>query len=285
MNVDHTPVLIVGGSVVGASAALFLAARGITPVLVEKHPAVSTRLRAKLFYPRTMETYRAVGAAQDVYARQHSLPPADHAAVVDSLAGQELRRWRLPAAEDFSDVSPCPSAFVKQADLEEIVRAHARDTGADLRFGHRFLDLIQHDDHVVARVLDADGEPYTVDAEYVLAADGNGSAIREALGIGRTGEDVVSDVREIGFEADLRGVLDGRRLAMAWAGSAFISSNTAQDRGAVSVPDDPGTDPAAEDVVSRVLGLPAASITVTGSRPWRMSGWVADSYRAGRVFL
>ena len=48
------PVLIVGGSVVGASAALFLAARGITPVLVEKHPAVSARLRAKLFYPQTM---------------------------------------------------------------------------------------------------------------------------------------------------------------------------------------------------------------------------------------
>jgi putative polyketide hydroxylase len=41
----------------------------------------------------------------------------------------------LPAAEDFGDVSPCPSALVKQADLEEIVRAHARDAGADLRGG------------------------------------------------------------------------------------------------------------------------------------------------------
>jgi putative polyketide hydroxylase len=288
MNVESTPVLIVGGSVVGASAALFLAARGITPVLVEKHPLVSARLRAKLFYPRTMEAYRAVGTDLDVYARQHSLPPADHAALVDSLAGREVRRWRLPAAEDFGDVSPCPSALVKQADLEEIVRAHARDAGADLRFGHRFLGLTQDDDRVVARVLGADGEPYTVEAGYLLAADGNDSTVREALGIGRTGEEVVSDVREIAFKADLRRVLDGRRLAMAWAGRTFISWNTAQDRGAVSFPCEPDVTMDVEqcrELVSRALGLPAAGIAITGSRPWRMSGWVADSYRAGRVFL
>ncbi|MFF7187417.1 FAD-dependent oxidoreductase [Streptomyces sp. NPDC008222] len=100
---ERATVLIVGGSIVGASAALFLAARGITPVLVEKHPAVSTRLRAKLFYPRTMEVYRCVGTDQGIYAVQHSLPPADHAAVVTSLAGPQVRRWPLPAAGDFSD--------------------------------------------------------------------------------------------------------------------------------------------------------------------------------------
>jgi len=292
---NRTTVLIVGGSIVGASAALFLAARGITPILVEKHTAVSTRLRAKLFYPRTMEAYRAVGADQDVYAVQHSLPPADHAAVVASLTGPELRRWRLPAAEDFSDVSPCPSAFVKQADVEEVVRAHARAAGADLRLGHRFLDLDQCGDHVVARVLDAEGEPYTVESDYLLAADGNGSTIREGLGIGRSGDEVVAQVMEIGFAADLREVLDGRRLALAFTGlpeRAVISWSTAHDRGTVSVNYDPAvTGPAAfdagrcRDVVSRALGLPASRFTITGSRPWNMGGWVADSYRAGRVFL
>ncbi|MEU6548836.1 FAD-dependent monooxygenase [Streptomyces sp. NPDC046915] len=302
MNVDsripteHAAVLIVGGSIVGASAALFLAARGITPVLVEKHPAVSTRLRAKLFYPRTMEAYRCVGADQDVYAVQHSLPPADHAAVVTSLAGPEVRRWRLPAAEDFSDVSPCPSALVKQADLEEVVRAHALARGADLRLGHRFRHLRRHDDHVVAHVLDPGGRPYTVTADYLLAADGNSSAIREALGIGRSGSTVVSHVLEIGFTADLRQTLGGRRLALAWTDlpeRAFISWNTAHDRGTVSVTYDPATvDPATvfdtercRDTVSRALGLPASRFTITGTRPWQMGGWVADSYRTGRVFL
>ncbi|MEV0403864.1 FAD-dependent monooxygenase [Actinoallomurus sp. NPDC050550] len=291
----RVPVLIVGGSIVGASAALFLAVRGITPVLVEKHAAVSTRLRAKLFYPRTMEAYRSVGADQDIYAVQHRLPPADHAAVVTSLAGPELRRWRLPAAEDFSSVSPCPSAFVKQADLEMVVRAHARAAGADLRFGHRLLELRRHDDHVAALIRRADGSTYTVAADYLLAADGNGSAVRESLGIGRSGTEVIAHVVEIGFEADLRQMLEGRRLALAFTGppeQAFLSWNTAQDRGTVSVTYDPAlTDPATFDgrrcreIVSRALGLPSSRFTLTGSRPWQMGGWVADSYGAGRVFL
>jgi putative polyketide hydroxylase len=291
----RVPVLIVGGSIVGASAALFLAARGIAPVLVEKHAAVSPRPRAKLFYPRTMEAYRSVGAAQDVYAVQHRLPPADHAAVVTSLAGRELRSWRLPAAADFSAVSPCPSAFVKQADLEEVVRARARAAGADLRFGHRLLRLRRHEDHVVAWVRRADGSTYSVAADYLLAADGNGSTVRESLGIGRSGTEVVAHIMEIGFEADLRRLLAGRRLALAFTRPperAFLSWNTAQDRGTVSVTHDPALgDPAALDdrrcreIVSRALGLPPSRFTLTGCRPWHMGAWVADSYRAGRVFL
>ncbi|MFC4907414.1 FAD-dependent monooxygenase [Actinomadura gamaensis] len=291
----RVPVLIVGGSIVGASAALFLAARGITPVLVEKHPAVSTRLRAKLFYPRTMEAYRSVGADQDVYAVQRRLPQADHAAVVDSLAGPELRRWPLPAAADFSAVSPCQSAFVKQADLEEVVRAHARAAGADLRFGHRLLDLRRHEDEVVARIRGADGGTYTVAADYLLAADGNGSAVREGLGIGRSGIPVAAHVMEVGFEADLRRVLDGRPLALAYTGPpdhAFLAWDPAHDRGTVSVMFDPAvTDPSAfgdrwrRDFVSRALGLPPSRFTLTESRVWQMGAWAADSYRAGRIFL
>ncbi|MBF6128809.1 FAD-dependent monooxygenase [Nocardia brasiliensis] len=292
---SRVQVLIVGGSIVGASAALFLAARGVTPVLVEKHATVSKRLRAKLFYPRTMEAYRAVGAADSIYAVERALPPSDHAAVVDSLAGAERKRWLLPAADDFSAVSPCPSAFVKQADVEEVVRAHARTAGADLRFGHRLVDLHQHENHVVARMLDADGTQYTVEADYLLAADGNSSTIRTGSGIGRSGEEVVAHVLEVGFDADLRPVLNGRRLAMAWADlpeRAFLSWTTAQDRGAVSVQYDPAvTDPATFDdrrcreIVSRALGLPEPAFAVTGIRSWQMGGWVADTYRVGRVFL
>ncbi|WP_413798314.1 FAD-dependent monooxygenase [Streptomyces iranensis] len=51
------------------------------------------------------------------------------------------------------------------------------------------------------------------------------------------------------------------------------------------------TDPAAFDdqrcreIVSHALGLPSTRFELTGKRPWQMGGWLADSYRAGRVFL
>lgn len=140
---DRAPVLIVGGSIVGVSAALFLAARGVAPILVERHTGISRRLRAKLFYPRTMEAYRAVGAADDIYAIERGRPRSEFAAVVESLSGAEIRRWHLPAADDYSAVSPCQGAMVKQGDAERVLRMRAATDGADLRFGHHFVEWEQ----------------------------------------------------------------------------------------------------------------------------------------------
>ncbi|MEU8926913.1 FAD-dependent monooxygenase [Kitasatospora sp. NPDC048545] len=293
---DHTSVLIVGGSIVGVSAALFLAARGVTPILLERHTGISPRLRAKLFYPRTMEAYRAVGAADEIYAIERERPRSEFAAVVESLAGPEIRRWRLPAADDFSAVSPCQSAMVKQGDAERVLRIRAAAGGADLRFGHRFVDCEQTGKRVTARVLDDRGVPYTVEADYLVAADGSAGSIREGLGITRIGDQALASSMELTFTADLRPLLDGRALALAFAdgpGRPFISWSTALDAGAVSVGYDPATtdpDPAftpdrCRAIVSAVLGLPTSSFRITGARPWQMAAWVADTYRAGRVFL
>ncbi|MFE5159478.1 FAD-dependent monooxygenase [Streptomyces sp. NPDC056697] len=40
-------------------------------------------------------------------------------------------------------------------------------------------------------------------ADYLLTAGGNGGTVRECLGIGRSGTEVVAHVMEVGFEADL----------------------------------------------------------------------------------
>jgi putative polyketide hydroxylase len=293
---DRTSVLIVGGSIVGVSAALFLAACGITPILLEQHVGISPRLRAKLFYPRTMEAYRAVGAAQDIYAIEHSRPRSEYAAVVESLAGAEIRRWRLPAADDYSAVSPCQGAMVKQGDAERVLRTRAAAAGADLRFGHRLIGWEQTAQRVAAEVLDERGVHYAIEADYLLAADGSASSVREALGIARSGDQALASCMEMSFAADLRPLLEGRALALAFAdqpGRPFLSWTTDQDAGAVSVTHDPATtDPDTEftpercqALVAAALGLPASDFRITGARPWQMAGWVADTFRADRAFL
>ena len=57
----QTQVLIIGGSLVGLSAALFLAWRGVDTILVEKHGGSSLHPRAIGFTELTLEHYRAVG--------------------------------------------------------------------------------------------------------------------------------------------------------------------------------------------------------------------------------
>ena len=51
----HTPVLVVGGSLVVLSTSLFLSTRGVAHVLVEKHPGSSPHPRAMGFTERTLE--------------------------------------------------------------------------------------------------------------------------------------------------------------------------------------------------------------------------------------
>lgn len=67
---DETPVLIVGGSMVGLSAALFLARQGVRPLLVERHPEISTHPRAQAASPRTMELLDGIGLGDQVRAAE-----------------------------------------------------------------------------------------------------------------------------------------------------------------------------------------------------------------------
>ena len=62
----QTPVLIVGGSLVGLSASLFLAWRGVPHILVEKHAGSSPHPRAMGYTETTLEHYRMVGIADQI---------------------------------------------------------------------------------------------------------------------------------------------------------------------------------------------------------------------------
>src|SRR5204863_4218118 len=88
---DDVPVLIVGGSLVGLSAACFLGARGVPSLVVERHAGTAIHPRAALVNQRTMETYRAMGieaAIEEAAAREFTQNGA--IVSVESLGGKEL---------------------------------------------------------------------------------------------------------------------------------------------------------------------------------------------------
>ena len=65
-DIEEVPVLIVGGSIVGLSAALFLAAHGVRVLGVERHGGTAIHPRAGHFHLRTLELMRSVGLEQVV---------------------------------------------------------------------------------------------------------------------------------------------------------------------------------------------------------------------------
>lgn len=127
MRIESTSVLVLGGGLVGLSAATFLAWRGVPTVLVEKHEGSSPHPRAAGFTPRTTELYRAVGLAEafPVLPKERSVRRVR----ARSLAGEwfEEQHWTPPAeqASVTIDYSPVSGVGLTQDQLEPLLRAHA----------------------------------------------------------------------------------------------------------------------------------------------------------------
>src|SRR4029453_5625581 len=84
----EVPVLIVGGSMVGMTAALMLGDHGVPSLVVEHHRGTAIHPRAASVTQRTMEIFRGVGLDEIVHARSGAQFVQDAGVVgVETLAG------------------------------------------------------------------------------------------------------------------------------------------------------------------------------------------------------
>ena len=70
----EVPVLIIGGSLAGLSAALFLNWHGVPTLNVERHGSTAIHPRTGHFHLRTLELFRQVGLEQAIVQASH-VPP------------------------------------------------------------------------------------------------------------------------------------------------------------------------------------------------------------------
>ena len=132
MAEQDVSVLVVGGSLVGLSSALFLADNGVSPVVVERHPGPAIHPRAALFFQRTVELWRSVGLEDEIVTAS-GLEFEQNGAVmsVESLGGKEVEWFFRHVNEGVEHLSPSPRLFVTQIGLEPILRRRAEELGAD----------------------------------------------------------------------------------------------------------------------------------------------------------
>lgn len=287
-------VLIIGGSLNGLTLAMLLAKRGVSCVVVERHPGTSIQYKFRGISARSMEIYRAAGIEDDIRARDPITDPSASVARMKNLADPEVSwQWAPPA--DTRDLSPTNAATCDQDQLEPILRAHAERHGADVRFNTELVRFTQSTDDVVAQVRDrSTGKDSTIRAQYLIGADGTQSPVREAAGIRRHGPGVLQQWMNVIFEADLPSVIDGRTIR-----SAFVTdlNGTLVPRGdgrwLMAVQFVPERGQRAEDftpdrcreLIRRAAGRPDLEPTLIDARPWEAAAAVADRYKEGRVLL
>ncbi|WP_432035035.1 FAD-dependent oxidoreductase [Streptomyces cucumeris] len=298
---EHVPVLIVGGSLVGLSASVFLGRLGVEHLLIERHAATSAHPRGRGNNMRTMELYRTAGLEPDIRRAAAILSRNDGILQADVLAGGTWR-WIYPRITGRPPEAEKSSTFrcaCSQNDLEPVLLEHARQLGGDVRFGTELVSFTQDDRavHVVLRSRDS-GETYTVHTDYLLAADGPRSPARERLGIGHTGRgDLFHNISVTFRSKGLRDAAGDQPFVVCYLtnpdGEGVLLPVDNEEQWVFHMPWTPESGETIEDFTdSRCVahiragaGVPDLDVEITGRAPWHAADRVADSYRTGRVFL
>jgi putative polyketide hydroxylase len=304
---QHTPVLVVGGSLVGLSSALFLAWHGVRCLVVERHADLLVHPRLRVIYPRAMEAYRQVGLDEAIYAAARGTGAGGWQAVrAETLAGEHD-----PVSDDeaggSADASPCAMPNIDQHKVETLLRARAEELGARVRFATELTSFQQEDNGVTATLTDRrTGAAHVVTADYLIAAEGGESPIRHQLGIATDGPGPLSHQATALISADLAPALRGRRVDIAYLRrpnprTVLLAQDDAGRRWAIGTGYSPADGQSLADftaqrwaeVVRAAAGLPHVDVELRPQIPgtdltvlaFTIGAHVARQYRLGRVFL
>jgi 2-polyprenyl-6-methoxyphenol hydroxylase-like FAD-dependent oxidoreductase len=312
---EETSVLIVGGSLVGLSAAVLLSLHGIDSLTVERHTGTAIHPRAGHFHLRTMEILRSMGLEDAVRRKsEEQYHPDGGINNVESLAGREIASYFSNLNAGVAEFSPTVRVFINQDALEPILRARAAELGAQLRYRTECLSLEQDPEGVTALVRDLEtGAERAIRARYVVAADGNRSPTRDRLTIGMHGHGLLSSSITIYFRAgaDLTPLLADRNQGVIYVTNPVLRGffrldrsgnrgflvvnligDTARPEIVAAYPEAPWarvadsiTEARALELLRAAIGVPEIPVVIEDIASWRATADVADRYQDGRVFL
>lgn len=298
MNVKHVPVLIVGAGAAGLTTSALLAKHGVDSLLVEKRREVFIYPKARNLSFRSLEILRGLGLAEEVHAIADG--------VSDLVSKPTLNSTEQKQALDvdaifspFESLSPEPGGqYCPQSALEPILLDHIRRSGNQARYNTELCSFEQDDTGVKATVRDRDsGSSETVHADYLVAADGVHSPIREALGVTTSGYGALPIyVVFIYFRAPWRKFIpelgDGDAVQVDNADVNGIFLPVHDDLGmfiTTYFPNDGQT--AAQftpqhcrELICKAVGEPI-DVEIIDVAPWQPYERVADQFQSGRVFL
>ncbi len=301
---EQVPVLIAGGGIVGLSASLFLSRQGIRSLLVERHRGTSIHPRARGVNARTMEIYRELGLEEAIRIAGAELSPSFGlytGATLKEVIEPIPRRTEpivFPGAALFDEISPANGNRVTQDLLEPVLLAEARKRGGDLRFFTELTSFEQDETGVTALITERDsGRQRTIRADYMIAADGANSRIREALDVAVSGSGSLGFLLNILFRADLREFVRDREFSICLierpeVRGLFTSINNS-DRWVFHLSYDPARGERPEDfpperckeLLRLALGMPEIALEIESILPWESAVRVVDGFQQGRIFL
>ncbi|TYB67070.1 FAD-binding protein [Nonomuraea sp. PA05] len=291
---ERVPVLVVGGGYAGLSAATLLAWREVPVMLVERHPSTSVQPKAFGIGPRALELLRPVQGIEDelrdIWA---GIGDGMRIAIARDMADPEPHLITDGGQAEYAflaALTPVAMVGAPQADIERVLRVKAEELGADLRFSTELVSLEQDADGVTALIRGKDGDRL-VRADYVVAADGHHSPLRTALGVPTSGKGELGRMCSIMFDADLSDLVREREVTLWYLRNDDLTGVLVTGAGAgahvLGVHDADGLVPVdrCAELVRLATGRPDLNVRILDRATFGIAHVLADTYRAGRVFL
>lgn len=171
----ETSVVIVGAGPTGLCLANLLGQAGIDVLIVEAKDSTVSEPRAVSIDDESLRVVQGIGLLDRIE------PDLIHG------YGSE---YRSPAGRTFLKVKPLARPFghprrnaFRQPDFEARLReGMARFPRVEPRFRSMVSGFVEHDDHVLVSLRDADGATHEVRAGYLIGCDGASSRTREQIG-------------------------------------------------------------------------------------------------------
>lgn len=134
--------------------------------------------------------------------------------IVEKLyKGNVIARMQESDPEKTAMVTPCSRLWLTQNMFEPLLRSEGKRFSAEQIFGQRVVHYEEHDDHVLVVVEDVETKQLKkYKTKYLVAADGNRSAVRQKENIDWTGPGLVNNNISINFRADLTRYLGERAV-------------------------------------------------------------------------
>ncbi len=176
MKREQTQVAIVGGGPNGIAAAHYMGLYGIECVVLEVAQEILPYPRAVGMDDEALRVLQTVGVADSAHR--------------DMISHVPLRYYNARGV-CFAEVKPTSTDYgwpMRNLFMQQLLEATMREelaarNSVQLRLGHEMVELRQDASGVTLQVKDAAGQPYELNAQYVIGADGGRSPVRKQLGI------------------------------------------------------------------------------------------------------
>lgn len=297
-EVTRVPVLIVGAGAGGLATSALLAKHGVRSLLVEKRREIFIYPKARNLSFRSLEILRRLGLGDEMHAVAEHVSDLVVKPMLNSAEeepGMDIDAIFAP----FDGLSPEPSAqYLPQSRLEPMLVRETRQHGNEVRYGTELSSFEQDDEGVAAVVRERDsGATETIRADYLVAADGVHSPVRDSLAITTSGYGAVPIfVVFIYFKAPWRkfvpqlGDGDGVQVKNADADGIFLVvegdfgifiTTYFPDKGETA---EQFTRQRCAEILTKAIGE-QIDLEIVDVATWQPYERVADQFQCRRVFL